>query len=172
MLFLNKENGYTKKNTVLKKGLWYHSANDTDIRLIVPEEYRDELVTWQHKALLHASGLKVAQALEKHFHWPNLRKDAREAASGCATCAILNAKRAAAHKHFRPKVYNSPRTVWSLDYYGVYPSKQGYCELLGAIDAVTGEIRLFPAKERTAAVTTDCFLTGIILRDGCPLVLH
>ena len=30
----------------------------------------------------------------------------------------------------------------------------------------------FPRKERTAAVTTDCILTGIILRDGCPLVLH
>ena len=171
-LFKDKANGYNKNNTVLKKGLWYHSASSTDIRLIVPEEFRDELLTWQHKALLHASGLKVAQALEKHFHWPNLRKEAREAASGCATCAILNAKRAAAHKHFRPKVYNSPRTVWSLDYYGVYPSKQGYCELLGAIDAVTGELRLFPTRERTAAVTTDCILTGIILRDGCPLVIH
>ena len=59
-----------------------------------------------------------------------------------------------------------------MDYYGVYPSKQGYCEILGAIDAVTGELRLFPAKERTAAVTADYILTGIILRDGCPLVLH
>ena len=67
-LFKSKANGYNKKNTVLKNGLWYHSTNGTDIRLIVPEEHRDELLTWQHKALLHASGLKVAQALEKHFH--------------------------------------------------------------------------------------------------------
>ena len=37
---------------------------------------------------------------------------------------------------------------------------------------MTGELRLFPTRERTAAVTTDCILTGIILRDGCPLVIH
>ena len=69
-----------------------------------------------------------------------MQKDAKEAAEGCATCAILNAKRAAAHKHFRPKVYGSSRTVWSIDYYGVYPSKKGYCEILGPIDTVTGEL--------------------------------
>ena len=125
-----------------------------------------ELVVWQHRALLHAGGSKVAKALQKTYHyWPDLRKQVKQAVTGCATCAILNAKRAAAHKHFRPKVYNSPRTVWSMDYYGVYPSKQGYCEILGAIDAVTGEVRLFLTKERSAAVTTDCILHGIVLRD-------
>lgn len=59
-----------------------------------------------------------------------------------------------------------------MDYYGVYPSKEGYRHVLGAVDAATGEIRLFATKDRSAAVTTDCILQGIVLRDGCPLILH
>ena len=37
---------------------------------------------------------------------------------------------------------------------------------------MTGELRLFATKTRTAAVTTDCILQGVILRDGVPLIIH
>ena len=168
----DRGNKYSAKNTVRSQGLWYHKQGDTEIRLIVPEEHQQELAAWQHKALLHASAPKVEKALRKRFHWPDLSKDSKEAAAGCSTCAILNARRNAAHKHFRSKVYSGPRTVWSMDYYGVYPSKEGFKHILGAVDAATCEVRLFATKDRSAAITTDCILQGIVLRDGCPLILH
>ena len=59
-----------------------------------------------------------------------------------------------------------------MDYYGVYPSKEGFKHILGAVDAATCEVRLFATKDRSAAITTDCILQGIVLRDGCPLILH
>ena len=65
-----------------------------------------------------------------------------------------------------------PRTAWAFDYHGVARSEDGYCEILGGIDLVTAEIRLFATKCRTAAVTTDYILQGVVLRDGVPLVIH
>ncbi len=170
--YIAEQAEYGQQNTILSRGLWHYQLNDRELRLIVPPEWQAELCTWQHKALLHAGRHRVQKALEKTFHWTSLKSDARSACENCATCCILNAKRDRAHGHFRAKVYSSPRTVWSLDYYGVYPSKEGQCQILGAVDAVTSEVRLFATKERSAAVTTDCILQGIILRDGCPLVIH
>ena len=141
-------------------------------RLIVPEKYQLELIEWQHVALLHASSSKVVSQLEKHFHWPSLAKDVRLQVKQCATCQILNAKRAHAHKHFRPKVETGPRTAWAMDYYGCERSTDGYTNILGAIDLVTSELRLFATKRRTGAVTTDAILQGIILRDGVPRLIH
>ncbi len=70
------------------------------------------------------------------------------------------------------KIYDAPRTVWAMDFYGVYPSKEGYCEILGATDLATHEIRLFPLKARKAATLLDSIVHGIILRDGVPLAIH
>ena len=43
---------------------------------------------------------------------------------------------------------------------------------MGAIDLATSEIRLFATKGRSGATTTDAVLQGIVLRDGCPLIIH
>ena len=110
--------------------------------------------------------------LKANYHWDTLRKDAQEVCKNCGTCALLNAKRLRAYKHFRAKVYEGPRTAWAFDYHGVAPSEEGYKEVLGGIDLVTGELRLFATKDRTAAITTDCILQGVVFRDGVPLVIH
>ena len=142
------------------------------MRLIVPEDEQQGLAEWQHHALLHASPAKVRAASRKHYHWATMRKDIKQVCDDCGVCAILNAKRQKAHQHFRAKVYEGPRTAWAFDYHGVAKSQEGYCEILGGIDLVTSEIRLFATKCRTAAVTTDCILQGVVLRDGVPLVIH
>ena len=126
----------------------------------------------EEDVLLHASKNKVIHALQKRFHWSTLRKDAADACRTCSSCAILNARRARAHRHYRAKVHSMTRSTWALDFYGVYPSKSGFCELLGAVDMATHELRLFPLKTRNAATLLDALLHGIILRDGVPLAIH
>ena len=148
------------------------SGESASIKLIVPEAWQDRLCEWQHKAMLHAGKAKVLSKLRRQYHWATMRKDVEAACTNCAICAILNARRLRAHKHFRAKVFEGPRTVWTFDYHGVAASDEGYKEILGGIDLVSGEIRLFATKDRTAAITTDCILQGVILRDGVPLVIH
>ena len=103
---------YTAANTVKRpNGLWYYINEDAAARLIVPSDHQLELAAWQHKALLHASKNKVIHALQKRFHWPTLRKDAADACRTCSSCAILNARRARAHRHYRAKVHSMPRST-------------------------------------------------------------
>ena len=146
---------------------------DTDKTLaLVPQKYVRELVEWQHRKLCHGYYSKVYQALKRHWHWPEMKKDVRNIVTACAPCQLLKAKRARAHRHFRAKVFCTPRTSWGMDFYGVATSKRGYNNILGGIDLATAEARLFACKERTAPVVTDCTLYGIFLRDGCPLHIH
>ena len=139
---------------------------------IVPGKYVKELVDWQHQKLCHGGHNKVYNAIKRHWHWPEMKKDIRRIVTACAPCQLLKAKRARAHRHFRAKVFCTPRTSWGMDFYGVAESKKGYNNLLGAIDLATAEVRLFACKGRTAPIVTDCILHGIVLRDGCPLHIH
>ena len=117
-------------------------------------------------------GCKSFCKIVQHISLGNPEKRHSDMLQGCACCAILNAKRLRAHKHFRTKVFEGPRITWAFDYHGVTASDEGYREVLGDIDLVTGELRLFATKDRSAAITTDCILQGVILRDGVPLVIH
>lgn len=94
----------------------------------------------------------------------SLHKDVRQHCAACEECATLNARRNKAHRHYRNKTYRRPRTAYAMDW---YPSTNGYCQLLGAVDLATGEIRLMPAK-----TTAELLLHNVYLRDGIPLSLH
>ena len=139
---------------------------------LVPQEHIKELVDWQHKQLCHAGHNKVYRTLKRAWHWPDMKRTVRKIVSQCAPCQLLKAKRARAHRHFRAKVFCTPRTSWGCDFYGIPDSKNKYNNLLGAIDLATAECRLFACKSRSAEVVTDCILQGIVLRDGCPLHIH
>ena len=143
-----------------------------DTVALVPKEYRSRLITWQHQLLCHAGDIKVYNALKKHWYWPTIKKQTRTVVRNCAACQLLKAKRARAHRHFRAKVFCTPRTSWGCDFYGVAESSSGHNNILGAIDLATSECRLFACKNRSAATVTNCILHGIVLRDGCPLHIH
>ena len=137
---------------------------------LVPEKYRTELINWQHLQLCHAGDIKVYNALKEHWYWPDLKKQTRTVVRNCAACQLLKAKRARAHRHFRAKVFCTPRTSWGCDFYGVAKSTSGHNNILGAIDLATAECRLFACKNRSAATVLNCLLHGIVLRDGCCLL--
>ena len=146
-------------------------TKDTTVAL-VPKSRRSELITWQHQQLCHSGHAKVYSALRKHWYWPDMKKDTRTVVGDCAACQLLKAKRARAHRHFRAKVFCTPRTSWGCDFYGVAESDAGYNNILGAMDLASAECRLFPTHQRTAPTVTNCVLHGIVLRDGCPLHIH
>ena len=101
-----------------------------------------------------------------------MKSDVRKWVTDCAACQLLKAKRARAHRHFRAKLFCTPRTTWAFDFYGVENSVKNYNNILGGIDLATAECRLFPTKGRAASTVTECILQGIVLRDGCPLRIH
>ena len=61
----------------------------------------------------------------------------REVVSKCAGCNLLNAQRNLAHKHFRAKLFCTPRTTYAMDFHGLFKTKSGYDNVLGIIDLAT-----------------------------------
>ena len=77
-----------------------------------------------------------------------------------------------AHKHFRPKLFCTPRTAYGADYYGVAQNKQGYNNILGIIDLSDGHLVLKALKSRTAANTAHTLFYEIVVRKGVPMLFH
>ena len=134
---------YNKKNIWKREsdGLRLYTTNGSDVLVLVPKEFREPLIIKQHHDLCHSGHNKVYNALKKHWNWPNMKHDVRKVVVDCAACQLLHAKRIRAHKHFRAKVFCTPRTSWGCDFYGIAESDKGYNNLLGAIDLATSETR-------------------------------
>jgi transposase InsO family protein len=77
-----------------------------------------------------------------------------------------------AHRHFRAKLFCTPRTAYGADYYGVKLNKHGYCAVLGIIDLATGYVVLKACKSPDAAHVAHTLFHDIVLRKGVPLVFH
>ncbi len=90
----------------------------------------------------------------------------------CALYNLLKARRNLAHRHFRPKLFCTPRTSYGADYYGVKQNKAGYNNVLGIIDLASGNLILNAVKQRTAANTTHVVFNEIVARKGVPLLFH
>ena len=139
-------------------------------RAIVPVKRREEFVLWHHKQLCHASHRKVYNHLKGNYHFPKMASICAKAINNCALCQLLVANRNLAHRHFRAKLFITPRTSYAMDYIGVYKNKEGYCNILGIIDLATKNLVLRAVKNRDAVSTAQTWLYDVIAHKGFPLL--
>ena len=88
----------------------------------------------------------------------------------CHLCMVLKGRMKLAHKHFRIKLFCTPRTTYGSDYYGVRMNEEGYCTILGIIDLATGHLVLRAAKSASGAHVAHTLFYHIVLPKGVPLL--
>ena len=159
-------------DAIIVEGMMHRKDKNQLLQRIVPPEIRDKLIDWNHEKLFHASYRKVLKRMKFKYFWKTMNEDIRKRISKCPACALLNAKRNLAHKHYRAKLFFTPRSAYAADYYGVYPNKQGYNNILGIIDLATGYAHIIPTKGRSAETTAAALLYKVILVHGVPQVFH
>ena len=152
--------------------LVFQEEEGAPLKTIVPPSLQIPLVERKHKAMCHVGSQKVFTALKRSFHWKNMRRTCRHVNDQCALCNLLKARMKHAHKHFRPKIFCTPRTAYGADYYGVNKNKEGYNNILGIIDLATGNLILEAVKQRTAANTAHTLFYKVINAKGVPLLFH
>ena len=150
----------------------YHDPDQGAYRTVVPESLQTPLIQWKHKHMCHMSAGKIYNSLSKSFHFHNMRKKCKQVVDDCALCNLLKARMKHAHKHFRAKLYCTPRTSYGADYYSVRKNKLGYDNILGIIDLATGNLVLRAVQGRTAANTAHTLLYDVVVRKGIPLQFH
>ena len=142
------------------------------LRTIVPTTMTIDLATWQHQNLCHLGYQKILSVLKKKFYWKNMRRTCQHVVKTCALCNLLKARMKLAHKHFRAKLFCTPRTSYGADYYAVQVNKEGFCQILGIIDLANGHLVLAALKDRTAANTAHVLFYEIVNRKGVPRLFH
>ena len=100
-------------------GLWFVYGEDRLPRTIVPRALQIPLIKWKHHAMCHIGWKKVYNALAKQFHWENMQTMVKKEVLSCHLCDVLKGRMRLAHKHFRIKLFCTPRTSYGSDYYGV-----------------------------------------------------
>ena len=162
---------YTATKTA--DGLYcYQDGDDGPLRTIVPKALQVPLIKWKHVNMCHVGPTKVHHELSKRFYWKGMWSMCQHVVKACALCASLKAKRHLAHKHFRAKLFCTPRTSYGSDYYGVKKNSAGYCAILGVIDLASGNLVLKAARSPNAAHVTNTLFHEVVLRKGVPLRFH
>ena len=133
--------------------IMYEEFEGAPLKTVVPDDMQQALVEWKHKNLCHVGYQKVFSVLKQRFHFNRMRQMCKLVTEMCPLCNLLKARARHAHKHFRPKMFCTPRTAYGVDYYGVVQNKQGYDNILGIIDLSDGHLVLKAVKNRTAANT-------------------
>ena len=163
---------YPKDTLETQDGLKYYAPENGVRLIIVPKGRRDQLAKYQHEQLCHANNKKLYHFLKKKYHWPKMASTCAKVTKNCALCQLLLAHRNLAHKHFRAKLFITPRTSYAMDYYAVYKNKLGYSNILGIIDLATKHLVLRAVRQRTAQTTAKVFLYDVIVHKGFPLLIH
>ena len=152
--------------------LMYRSPQNDTLLTVVPEPLQTPLIEWKHKQMCHMSTKKVYNELKKKFFFNNMHQKCKQVVDDCALCNLLKARKNHAHKHFRAKLYCTPRTSYGADYYSVKKNKLGYDNVLGIIDLSTGNLVLRAVQGRTAANTAHTLFYDVIVHKGIPLQFH
>jgi hypothetical protein len=169
MLWSGTEGVYEAQDGLLV----FQEEEGAPLKTIVPSALQIPLVERKHKAMCHVGSQKVFTVLKRSFHWKNMRRTCRHVNDMCALCNLLKARIKHAHKHFRPKIFCTPRTAYGADYFGVgKKSSKGYNNILGIIDLATGHLVLRALKQRTAANTAHVLFYDVINVKGVPLLFH
>ena len=164
---------YAGKANHTQDGLWYvEDYPGGPHRIIVPRVLQVPLVEWKHHSMCHMGPKKVYHELKKKFFWENMWSTCHTTCKLCELCALLKAKMRLAHKHFRAKLFVTPRTAYGSDFYGVKKNKAGYCCILGIIDLATGELILKACTSESGASVAHVLLYDVVLKKGVPLVFH
>ena len=154
-------------------GLRYYRENDdSPSRIIVPVEYQTPLIVWHHRHLCHMAPGKLWNHLRKRYHWHYMLASIKKIVNGCRLCNVLKKRHNLAHKHFRAKLEQTPRTSYGADFISVQKTKHGFTQILGIIDLSTGNLVLRALRHRDAKSTARVIYYDIITKKGVPMLFH
>ncbi len=139
--------------------------------LLVPAPLRRSVLIAAHDSLGHG-GIGATRALiNKHFTWPNMKKDITDYIDACNTCKLNNRGGGTKLPLCEPQVITERFEKLAIDVVGPLPTtKRHYRYILTCIDLATSFPIAIPMRTYTAAETAQALLS-IISCFGSPLAI-
>ena len=157
-------------------GLLYSIKRPTDRspwypRLVLPQEFRDDVIDRCHRDVGHMSTAKTLHRVREAYAWLGMRKDIAERLKLCATCAV-NQRRKERDPMSDMPLPAYPMQVVGMDLIGPFvPSNQGNRYALTVVDHLSGWAEAFPIKDKSSLAVEEALATEFFPRHGVPEVV-
>ena len=159
----------TKSQYTLQDAILYHVEPDGTLRVIPPEESREELFHQAHDGVFgaHLRDAKIYSELKRHYWWPGMRADVGRWSRACLTCATHNAGRAT-HPPLTPIPVTGPFDRVGVDVIQFPRSKDGNKYAIVFMDYLTKWPEVFAVPDQTANTIARLLVEEIVSRHGVP----
>ena len=166
-----KEQGYSLREGMLFSSRRTNRYEPLYPRLVLPTQYRQEVLQRCHQEAGHAGAVKTMLKVQDHYVWPRMRTDVDEFYAGCPVCQVHIARPDRPEMGDMP-VATSPGQVWSMDLIGPLPtSERGYKYCLVMLDHYSGWPEVYPLKNKSNAEVWRNLRIDFVPRHGAPRIL-
>ncbi len=140
-------------------------------RLLLPQQYRGQVIDRAHGELGHAGFSKTLQRVQENYLWPGMRKHIREYLATCSRCRTLTPPRQTDVTGRMPTP-PAPFHTWGIDLVGPFPrDKSGKRFLFTAVDHLTGWAIAIPIASKKNATVWQAFNEHLVAVYGLPSIL-
>jgi hypothetical protein len=133
-------------------------------RIILMEEELKEVWYRHHDTMNHIKDSSInIMYLKGRYYTPNMQNIIREELKLCIICIRQRAAKIGKRPIMDHIGKIRPFTCWHMDHVGMMPmTLEGYKWILTIADAMTGWVRFFPTKTKTAEEAAQIFMEKII----------
>ena len=161
------ERGFAWKRGVLVRSLFVTWEEFRDV-LVVPREFRQQIMTLGHEKNGHLSGDKVIVMVSRYFLWPGMGKELAEHCSSCTLCQFKSKYRPRKAPAVERPMLTEPFESVAVDLVGPLPKGRGGNRyLLTCICLATRWPEAVPLRSVTAKAVAEG-LWSIFSRTAIP----
>ena len=159
----------TQSQYLIEEGVLYHVEPDSTLRVIPPEKTRKQLFTEAHGGRFggHLGDVKVHSELQRHYWWPEMRKDVSRWCKGCLVCATRSPGRAV-KPPLTPIPVAGPFDRIGVDVIQFPRSRDGHQYAVVFVDYLTKWPEVFAVTDQSAATIAKLLVEEIVSRHGVP----
>jgi hypothetical protein len=158
---------------VKEDGLVYFEDWNGNLRLVVPESLRVEIMNEVHNTITeaaHGGYAKTYNRIAAVYYWPRMSRDIKKYTSTCDICQKAKPRRHAPIGMLQPiPIPSQPFEVVTMDFIPELPECEGYDNVLVIVDKLTKYAIFIPTTTTiTEKGTAELFFQHVISQYGIP----
>lgn len=158
-----------------RNGILYKQSNNGELRFIVPQNLRSEVLKLMHNTLLsaHLGYKKTLNRLSKHYYWYHMKEDVYDWVQKCTVCGANR------RTPLKPKAplgdlrIGAPMDRIGVDLLGPLPvTPRGNKYIMVAQDYFSKWVEVYAIPDGTAETCANVLVNEFLSRFGMPLSIH
>ena len=153
---------------VLVRKLKYQDGIAMGYTIVLPAEYRFEVMNAAHDGAGHFGNKKTLDQLVMKFNWPGMRRDLEQYVQSCPACQKGKPNAKSKPHALKPIISERPNQLVQIDFLKLNESSEGHKGLLVIIDHFSKYAQAVAVTDFTAKIAAEAVGTKWISLFGVP----